>query len=84
VAVLLAFAILSPNLYWNWAHDFPTFRHTAEITRVGHGERGWHPGQLGEFIGAQWLSFGPVLGILLAWALLRSGACARTPPTAPC
>ena len=72
VALLLAFAILSPNLYWNWAHDFPTFRHTAEITRVGHGERGWHPGQLGEFIGAQWLSFGPLLGVLLGWALLRS------------
>ena len=72
VALVLAAAILSPNLYWNWAHDFPTFRHTAEITRVGHGERGWHPGQLGEFIGAQWLSFGPLLGVLLGWALLRS------------
>lgn len=79
VALLLAFAVLSPNLYWNWAHDFPTFRHTAEITRVGHGERGLHPGQLGEFLGAQWLSFGPVLGILLAWALLRSRSLARTP-----
>jgi 4-amino-4-deoxy-L-arabinose transferase-like glycosyltransferase len=79
VALLLAFAVLSPNLYWNWTHDFPTFRHTAEITRVGHGERGLHPGQLGEFLGAQWLSFGPVLGILLAWALLRSGSLARTP-----
>ena len=73
LAVLLAVAILSPNLYWNWAHDFPTFRHTAEITRVGgHGERGWHPGQLGEFIGAQWLSFGPLLGVLLGIALFRS------------
>lgn len=72
VALLLAAAILSPNLYWNWAHDFPTFRHTAEITRVGHGERGWHPGQLGEFIGAQWLSFGPLLGVLLGWALIRA------------
>lgn len=72
VALLIAAAILSPNLYWNWAHDFPTFRHTAEITRVGHGERGWHPGQLGEFIGAQWLSFGPLLGVLLGWALIRS------------
>ncbi|WP_374487120.1 ArnT family glycosyltransferase [Zoogloea sp.] len=74
LAVLLAVAILSPNLYWNWTHDFPTFRHTAEITRVGgHGERGWHPGQLGEFIGAQWLSFGPLLGVLLGIALFRGG-----------
>jgi hypothetical protein len=43
-----------------------------------------HPGQLGEFIGAQWLSFGPLLGVLLAWALLRSGALREHPPTAPC
>ena len=80
VALLLAAAILSPNLYWNWAHDFPTFRHTAEITRVGgHGERGWHPGQLGEFVGAQWLSFGPLLGVLLGWALLKAVSLWRTP-----
>lgn len=79
VALLLALVLLSPNLYWNWAHDFPTFRHTAEITRVGHGERGLHPGQLAEFIGAQWLSFGPVLGVLLGWALFRSRSLARTP-----
>ncbi len=79
VAVLLAFAILTPNLYWNWTHDFPTFRHTADITRVGHGERGWHPAQLGEFIGAQWLSIGPVLGILLIWALLKAPRLWRQP-----
>ena len=70
IALLLALAIFSPNLYWNWIHHFPTFRHTAEITEVGH--RGWHPGELGEFIGAQWLSLGPLMGILLAWALARS------------
>ena len=70
LALLLALAIFSPNLYWNWIHHFPTFRHTAEITEVGH--RGWHPGELGEFIGAQWLSLGPLMGILLAWALARS------------
>ena len=79
VAVLLACAILAPNLYWNWTHDFPTFRHTADITRVGHGERGWHPAQLGEFIGAQWLSLGPVLGILLIWALLKAPKLWRQP-----
>lgn len=79
VAVLLACAILAPNLYWNWTHDFPTFRHTADITRVGHGERGWHPAQLGEFIGAQWLSLGPLLGILLIWALLKAPRLWRQP-----
>lgn len=72
VALVIAAAILAPNLYWNWQHDFPTFRHTADITRVGQGGgRGFHPGQLGEFIGAQWASIGPVAGILLGWALVR-------------
>jgi 4-amino-4-deoxy-L-arabinose transferase-like glycosyltransferase len=84
VAVLLALAILSPNLYWNWAHDFPTFRHTAEITRVGHGERGWHPGS--------WASSSAPSGCPSArwpapcwpgpWP--AASGCGATRPTAPC
>lgn len=66
LGVLAAVAVLTPNLWWNWRHGFPTFQHTAEITRVN--ARGWHPEELGEFLGAQWLSFGPLLslGVLLA------------------
>ncbi|NTV09948.1 MAG: glycosyltransferase family 39 protein [Zoogloea sp.] len=69
VAVALAVVILAPNLWWNWAHDFPTFRHTADITHAG--ENGWHPGGLVEFLGAQWLSLGPLAGIVLVWGLAR-------------
>lgn len=71
LAVLLAAALLSPNLWWNWQHDFPTFRHTAEITRLN--ERHWNPAELGEFLAAQVLSFGPLLtlGLLAAIAGLR-------------
>lgn len=71
LALLLAAVILSPNLWWNWQHDFPTFRHTAEITRLE--ERHWNPGELGEFLGAQVLSLGPLLalGFLGAIAGLR-------------
>jgi 4-amino-4-deoxy-L-arabinose transferase-like glycosyltransferase len=71
VALALAALILAPNLWWNWQHDFPTFRHTAEITRLN--ERHWNPGELAEFLGAQWLSFGPLLtlGLLAALAGLR-------------
>ena len=69
VGLLVGVAILAPNLVWNWQHGFPTFQHTAEITRVG--ARGWHPDEFVELIGAQWLAFGPLLMVLLLWALVR-------------
>ncbi|HJW27140.1 MAG TPA: glycosyltransferase family 39 protein [Rhodocyclaceae bacterium] len=68
IAALLALLILAPNIAWNVANDFPTLKHTADITlnkRAGGGFKA-----LGEFLGAQWIAFGPVLGsvflILLA------------------
>lgn len=67
--LLLAAAIFAPNLWWNWQHGFPTFQHTAEITRVG--ARGWHPEELGEFLAAQWLSFGPLLALGLLLPMLN-------------
>lgn len=69
LGLLLALAILTPNLWWNAQHGFPTIQHTAEITRVG--ARGWHPNELGEFVVAQWLSFGPLLSLGLLLPLLR-------------
>jgi 4-amino-4-deoxy-L-arabinose transferase-like glycosyltransferase len=74
VALALAALILAPNLWWNWQHDFPTFRHTAHITRVASA-RHWSPADLGEFLGAQALSLGPLLslGFLAAlWGLRRT------------
>ncbi len=60
VAAALALLILSPNIYWNFTHDFPTLRHTADITvnkKAGGGFAAF-----GEFWAAQWISFGPILG----------------------
>jgi len=60
LAAALALLILSPNIYWNIANDFPTLKHTADITlnkKAGGGFKA-----LGEFWAAQWISFGPVLG----------------------
>jgi hypothetical protein len=60
LAAGLALLILSPNIYWNFTHDFPTLKHTADITlnkKAGGGFKA-----LGEFWAAQWISFGPVLG----------------------
>jgi 4-amino-4-deoxy-L-arabinose transferase-like glycosyltransferase len=59
-AALLALLILSPNIAWNVLNDFPTLKHTADITvnkRAGGGFKA-----LGEFLAAQWISFGPVFG----------------------
>ncbi len=73
ITALIALAILSPNLWWNWHHDFPTFRHTAEITHVEGGDA--VGGNTLEFIGAQIGSIGPLLAVGLIGALvtLRAG-----------
>ncbi|WP_065340610.1 ArnT family glycosyltransferase [Azoarcus olearius] len=65
LALAVALAIFAPNLWWNAHHGFPTFQHTAEITRLN--ARGWEPDELGEFLLAQWAAFGPLLalGLLL-------------------
>lgn len=73
VAAGLALCVLSPNLYWNVAHDFPTLRHTADITLKKKAAGGFKA--LAEFWGAQWAAFGPVLGsvfFLLLWRVRES------------
>lgn len=70
-AIALACLIVLPNIIWNWAHDFPTLRHTADITHVdGFNDKS---GNVGAFILAQMGSLGPgfalafIGGLLLAW-----------------
>ena len=79
LAAVLALLILSPNLYWNFTHDFPTLRHTAEITVSKHAGGGLRA--LGEFWAAQWGAFGPVLGSVFVLILLRVRASWRDEPT---
>lgn len=73
VAALVALAIFAPNIWWNAHHDFPTFRHTADITNLGGAGEHAKPNPL-EFLGAQIGSFGPLLAIGFFGALfsLRS------------
>ena len=70
VAVGLAALILSPNIYWNFAHDFPTLKHTADITLNRASGGGLK--SLGEFIAAQWAAFGPILGSVFVLLLISS------------
>ncbi|GAB2881958.1 glycosyltransferase family 39 protein [Uliginosibacterium flavum] len=69
-AIALACVIVLPNIVWNWAHDFPTLRHTADITHVGSNDKG---GNLGEFLLAQIGSLGPgfALAFVAGLALAR-------------
>lgn len=75
LAVALVSVIVLPNVIWNWAHDFPTLRHTADITHVeGLNEKN---GNLGEFLLAQLASLGPgfalafLAGLGMAWQQRR-------------
>jgi len=68
-ALMLAAILLAPNVWWNAIHDFPTWRHTVEITVQRQAADHWRP--LIEFVAAQWLSFGPVFGSLAVFSLFR-------------
>lgn len=67
LAVSIALGLLAPNIAWNVAHDFPTFKHTVEITV--HRQAGG-AGSLLEFIASQWIAIGPLLGIALIPAII--------------
>jgi 4-amino-4-deoxy-L-arabinose transferase-like glycosyltransferase len=65
VILFIALVVIAPNLYWNYAHGFVTFRHTAYSA-------GWdrHAAQLGRFVQFQLYQFvvyGPVLFFMLLW-----------------
>lgn len=69
----LALALLSPNLAWNAAHQFASFRHTAEISHLDQvaNQPMLHPAELGAFVSAQFGLFGPLLFAGLLWLALR-------------
>ncbi len=78
VALALALAMLAPNIWWNVSHGFPTLRHTADITV--HRQASSHLRALGEFVAAQWLSFGPLFGSVAVLGLFRLRRIWADPP----
>lgn len=64
LATLLALAIFSSNLYWNWQHEFISFTHTKEIAQLDGPLM--KPGALALFLLSQCLIFGAVWSVLLA------------------
>lgn len=81
-ALALALAMLLPNIGWNLAHDFPTLRHTADITvhRQAAGHVGDRLRALAEFAAAQWLSFGPLFGSIAVLGLFHLRRLWADPP----
>ncbi|MBL8537092.1 MAG: glycosyltransferase family 39 protein [Hyphomonadaceae bacterium] len=71
VAALTAAAIMAPNLVWNFQNGFATARHTASNARLDPGDL-FNVDELIEFIGGQAGVIGPLLFLVLVWALWRA------------
>lgn len=59
--------LLLPNVLWNLANGFATFRHTGDNANLGG--RLFNPGELLEFAAAQFAVFGPIPFLVLIAAL---------------
>jgi 4-amino-4-deoxy-L-arabinose transferase-like glycosyltransferase len=69
VAGLLAGLIYLPNLLWNAATGFVSYRHTQDISQVEQARLSFDG--FADFIGSQFGVFGPVLFAVLLFLLLR-------------
>ncbi len=66
----VALLVLLPNLLWNAGHDFASFRHTAEISQLDRELL--NPAAFGEFFGAQFMVFGPLMMAALLLAVFNA------------
>jgi len=71
VAAALALAVMAPNIWWQWAHDFATVAHVAEDAAPGGPVL--NPDKLAEFLGAQLGVIGPVWFLAILAGLLWRG-----------
>src|SRR5438034_2727 len=70
---LIALLVFMPVLYWNWAHDWASFRFQSTARFAAANDFKWRAG--GVFLGEQWLAILPLtlpLGIVAFWQALRS------------
>ncbi len=65
VIALIALALIAPNLYWNYAHGFVTFHHTA-ANAAWHRHVG-HLWRFVQFLLYQLGLYGPVVVPMLVW-----------------
>jgi 4-amino-4-deoxy-L-arabinose transferase-like glycosyltransferase len=67
--LVIAAAVLSPNVFWNAAHGFPTVAHTESNAGWDHARFGL--AGLADFVGGQFGVFGPLLMAALLVAFWR-------------
>lgn len=75
VLLVLFGLVISPNVLWNVQNGFTTLEHTldnADWVRDPGARAGLNLDRLGEFLGAQFAVFGPVLFGGLIWMTLRA------------
>src|SRR5262245_16182113 len=65
VILIFAIVLIAPNLYWNFTHEFVSFRQTA--VSAGWGHHFSHPAHFVRFLLSQFLVYGPVLFFILIW-----------------
>jgi 4-amino-4-deoxy-L-arabinose transferase-like glycosyltransferase len=80
LGAVVAGLVFAPNVVWNLTHGAIAWRHTAEISQLGSGAAGLHPGHLGAFLLAQVGLFGPVTVALLLVGSPIAARAARTDP----
>ena len=62
IVLTISLLIFSPNLWWNYQQNFPTLRHTAEITIQKKSAGGFIP--FAEFVLSQWLISGGIIFVI--------------------
>jgi 4-amino-4-deoxy-L-arabinose transferase-like glycosyltransferase len=65
--ILLSLLGLLPSIWWNWSHDWATFRHVFATLQGGSEHRS--TGNIEEFLGSQVMLLSPILFILLVFGL---------------
>lgn len=67
LAVLLAALVYLPNWIWNVQNEFPSYRHTQEISQLDRAN--WSIEGLLDFLSSQFGVFGPILFAILLFLL---------------
>ena len=70
LTILVAAIIYFPNLVWNAAHQYISFVHTKQISGIESGSH-FHIGKMLEFLGAQFVVFGPIFFGVFLWLLWK-------------
>jgi 4-amino-4-deoxy-L-arabinose transferase-like glycosyltransferase len=69
IALLIAAAIITPNIVWNLQHGLATFKHTGDNIQ-GSGVE-FDPGKGFEFFASQFAVFGPIIFAVLLAIIFR-------------